>query len=174
VGEIRDHETATTAIQAALTGHLLISTLHTNDSVGAVARLHDLGVDHFRIGGSLLGAIAQRLLRLICPHCKEPTQPNSTMLETIARRCEIPADAVFYHGRGCNKCLRTGYQSRMPVFEIMTNTPKMSEAIDQGMPHAKLRDLAIAEGMTDLLTSAVGLALQGKTTLEEAYFKTMG
>ncbi len=174
VGEIRDHETATTAVQAALTGHLLISTLHTNDAVGAVARLNDLGIDHFRIGGSLLGSVAQRLLRLICPFCKQPAQANQTMLDAISRRCEIPLDAVFYHGRGCNKCLGSGYQGRVPVFEIMVNTVRMAEAIDQGMPHAKLRELAIEEGMTDLLAAGVRLAVAGRTTLEEAYFKTMG
>ncbi|PQO30381.1 GspE/PulE family protein [Bremerella cremea] len=173
VGEIRDHETATTAVQAALTGHLLISTLHTNDAVGSVARLNDLGIDHFRIGGSLLGSVAQRLLRTICPFCKEPAQPNQAMLETLARRCKIPVEATFYHGRGCNKCLGSGYQGRVPVFEIMSNTAKMSEAIDQGMPHSKLRELAIEEGMTDLLTAGVKMAVAGRTTLEEAYFKTM-
>ncbi|QDU76162.1 Putative type II secretion system protein E [Bremerella volcania] len=174
VGEIRDHETATTAVQAALTGHLLISTLHTNDAVGSVARLNDLGIDHFRIGGSLLGSVAQRLLRTICPFCKEPAKPNQTMLETIARRCTIPADAVFYHGRGCNKCLGSGYQGRVPVFEIMVNTMRMAEAIDQGMPQAKLREMAVEEGMTDLLTAGIRMAVAGRTTLEEAYFKTMG
>lgn len=173
VGEIRDHETATTAVQAALTGHLLISTLHTNDAVGSVARLNDLGIDHFRIGGSLLGSVAQRLLRTICPFCKEPAQPNQAMLETLARRCQISMEATFYHGRGCNKCLGSGYQGRVPVFEIMSNTAKMSEAIDQGMPHSKLRELAIEEGMTDLLTAGVKMAVAGRTTLEEAYFKTM-
>ena len=174
VGEIRDHETATTAVQAALTGHLLISTLHTNDAVGAVARLNDLGIDNFRIGGSLLGSVAQRLLRTICPFCKEPAQANQAMLESVAKRCIIPSDAVFYHGRGCNKCLSSGYQGRVPVFEIMANTARMAEAIDQGMPHGKLRELAIQEGMTDLLSAGVKLALDGRTTLEEAYFKTMG
>lgn len=173
VGEIRDHETASTAVQAALTGHLLISTLHTNDAVGSVARLNDLGIDHFRIGGSLLGSVAQRLLRTICPFCKEPAQANQTMLETVSRRCTIPEDTIFYHGRGCNKCLGSGYQGRLPVFEIMANTPKMAEAIDQGMPQSKLRELAISEGMTDLLTAGVKMAVQGRTTLEEAYFKTM-
>jgi len=174
VGEIRDHETATTAVQAALTGHLLISTLHTNDAVGSVARLNDLGIDHFRIGGSLLGSVAQRLLRTICPFCKEPAQPNQTMLETISRRCKIPADATFYHGRGCNKCLGSGYQGRVPVFEIMVNTMRIAEAIDQGMPQAKLREMAVEEGMTDLLTAGIRMAVAGRTTLEEAYFKTMG
>ncbi|GAA4437612.1 GspE/PulE family protein [Bremerella cremea] len=174
VGEIRDHETATTAVQAALTGHLLISTLHTNDAVGSVARLNDLGIDHFRIGGSLLGSVAQRLLRTICTHCKEPAKPNQAMLDTVARRCKIPADAMFYHGRGCNKCLGSGYQGRVPVFEIMVNTHRMAEAIDQGMPHGKLRELAVQEGMTDLLSGGVQMAVAGRTTLEEAYFKTMG
>src|ERR1700754_592665 len=123
VGEIRDHETAVTAVQAASTGHLLISTLHTNDAVGAVARLNDLGIDSFKIGGALLGSIAQRLLRSICPHCKEPVSPNEHYLSALRHNLKIPADTVFFAGRGCKKCLGTGYSGRIPIYEIMVVTP---------------------------------------------------
>src|SRR5690606_23298401 len=130
VGEIRDHETATTAVQAALTGHLLISTLHTNDAVGSVARLNDLGVDNFKTGGALLGAIAQRLLRTICPECKEPVAPNQTLLKALTKNASppVPPETVFYQGAGCKKCLGTGYHGRLPIFEIMIVTPALAEA----------------------------------------------
>src|SRR4029077_1896078 len=117
VGEIRDHETATTAVQAALTGHLLISTLHTNDALGSIARLNDLGIDRFKIGGALLGAVAQRLLRKICPECKEPVDPNESLLRTLMKGKPVAKDAIFYRGRGCKKCLGSGYAGRIPIFE---------------------------------------------------------
>jgi len=171
VGEIRDHETAQTSVQAALTGHLLISTLHTNDAVGAVARLGDLGIDAFKIGGALLGAIAQRLLRAICPECKEPTEPNAMMLESLTKDHRLPAEATFYRGRGCKKCLGTGFAGRIPIFEIMPVTPKLAEAIERSAPHTELRAIALSEGMTELAHNGLQKALEGKTTIEEVYYK---
>ena len=171
VGEIRDHETASTSVQAALTGHLLISTLHTNDAVGAVARLGDLGVDAFKIGGALLGAIAQRLLRAICSDCKEPSEPNQMMLDTLTKSHPLPENATFYRGRGCKKCLGSGYSGRLPIFEIMTITPALAEAIERGAPHTQLREIAVREGMMELAGSGLEKALAGKTTIEEVYYK---
>lgn len=173
LGEIRDHETAGTAVQAALTGHLLISTLHTNDAVGAVARLNDLGIDNFKIGGSLLGSLAQRLLRKICDNCKQPVQPNLSMLKMLAKGNEIPKNQVFYQGRGCNKCLGSGYAGRIPVFEIMTNSPRLAEAINQGTPTAQLQVIACEEGMVELSQAGLEQVFSGNTSIEEAYFKTM-
>jgi len=172
VGEIRDHETAATSVQAALTGHLLISTLHTNDAIGAVARLNDLGIDAFKIGGSLLGAIAQRLLRKVCPDCKEPVEPNRTLLTALAKERPLPAEVMFYHGRGCKKCLGTGYLGRIPIFEIMAVTPTLADSIEKGLPGSHLRDIAMGEGMTDLASAGLEQALAGRTTLEEVYYKT--
>ncbi len=171
VGEIRDHETATTSVQAALTGHLLISTLHTNDAVGAVARLGDLGIDAFKIGGALLGAVAQRLLRKICPDCKEPAEPNAMMLTTLSKNHPIPADSVFYKGRGCKKCLGSGYSGRLPIFEIMAVTPLLAEAIERGEPHTKLREIAVKEGMMELAGAGLEKAIAGQTSIEEVYYK---
>ncbi|MDX1962080.1 MAG: GspE/PulE family protein [Pirellulales bacterium] len=171
VGEIRDAETAQTAVQAALTGHLLISTLHTNDAVGAVQRLQDLGVDKFKIGGSLLAAIAQRLLRKICVHCKEPAPLNEKLLTQIAHGRKIPQQPRFFAGKGCPKCLGTGFMGRVPVYEIMVVTPNVANAIETGLPYSKLRDLAILEGMEDLTTNGLALALAGETTLEEVYYR---
>lgn len=171
VGEIRDHETATTAVQAALTGHLLISTLHANDAIGAVARLDDLGIDHFKIGGALLGSVAQRLLRQICPECKVPVDPNEQLLRTLCKDRAIAEDAVFYRGRGCKKCLGTGYSGRLPIFEIMVVTPVLAEGIENGLPATKLRQIALAEGMVELATAGMEQVLAGRTTLEEVFYK---
>lgn len=171
VGEIRDHETATTAVQAALTGHLLISTLHTNDAVGSVARLSDLGLDYFKIGGSLLGSVAQRLLRAICDECKQPVQPNEGILQSLLGDRELPADATFYAGRGCKKCLGTGYQGRIPIYEIMSVTPALAAKIELGVPASQLREIAVEEGMVELADGGLEQALAGRTTLEEVYYK---
>jgi type IV pilus assembly protein PilB len=172
VGEIRDHETAGTSVQAALTGHLLISTLHTNDAVGAVARLNDLGIDNFKTGGALLGSIAQRLLRTICQECKEPVTPNHTLLKALSKNHIPPTDVTFYQGAGCKKCLGTGYHGRIPVFEIMVVTPALADAIERGLPTTKLREVAAAEGMVELPQAGLELAMAGKTTLEEVFYKT--
>jgi len=174
LGEIRDHETATTAVQAALTGHLLISTLHTNDAVGAIARLGDLGIDSFKTGGALLGSIAQRLLRSICSHCKEPVERNDSLLSVLPHNVEIPEDAIFYAGRGCKKCLGTGYLGRIPIYEVLVITPTMAQAIEKGLPTTQLRELAIEEGLVELASAGVEQAMAGRTTIEEVFYKVSG
>ncbi|NQT37590.1 MAG: Flp pilus assembly complex ATPase component TadA [Planctomycetes bacterium] len=171
VGEIRDDETAGLAVQAALTGHLLISTLHTNDAVGAVARLNDLGIDPFKLGGALLGSIAQRLLRAICPECKEPVEPNAKLLRALAGDQPVPADTTFFHGRGCKKCLGTGYSGRFAIFEIMLVSPVLAEAVEGNAPSSKLREIALAEGMVGLSTAGLNQAIAGRTTIEEVFYK---
>jgi type IV pilus assembly protein PilB len=174
LGEIRDHETATTAVQAALTGHLLISTLHTNDAVGAVARLNDLGIDSFKTGGALLGSIAQRLLRSICPYCKEPVTPNEHYLRTLQSNLKIASDTVFFAGRGCKKCLGTGYLGRIPIYEIMVVTPTLAQAIEKGLPTSKLREIAIQEGLVELASAGLEQVIAGRTTVEEVFYKVSG
>lgn len=174
VGEIRDHETATTAVQAALTGHLLISTLHTNDAVGAVTRMNDLGIDYFKIGGSLLGSIAQRLVRGICPECRVPDDPTPALIEKTFATSQLELNQPLYRGAGCDRCLGTGYSGRIPIHEVMAVTPKVAQAIEAGLPHTQLREVAIEDGMTELLDSGLQHALAGRTTLEEVYFKTSG
>ncbi|TWU56824.1 Type II secretion system protein E [Rubripirellula tenax] len=174
VGEIRDSETATTAIQAALTGHLMISTLHTNDAVGAVQRLSDLGVDNFKIAGSLLGSVAQRLLRCVCDNCKLAVPANVKLLDAIDPDRKVPRDAKFYRGEGCKKCLGTGFSGRIPIFEIMPMTPEITMAIEAGVPHSKLQQLAIDAGMVELPHAGLEQALAGRTSIEEVYFKTSG
>jgi type IV pilus assembly protein PilB len=174
VGEIRDAETASTAIQAALTGHLMISTLHTNDAVGAVQRLSDLGVDNFKIAGSLLGSVAQRLLRCVCSGCKRSVPANLNLLEALDPEEIVPRDSKFFRGEGCKKCLGTGFSGRIPIFEIMPITPEITMAIEAGVPHSKLRQMAIQAGMVELSDAGLEQALAGRTSLEEVYFKTSG
>ena len=174
LGEIRDHETASTAVQAALTGHLLISTLHTNDAVGAVARLSDLGIDNFKTGGALLGSIAQRLLRSICPHCKEPISLNQHFSDALVHNLKVPDDTIFYAGRGCKKCLGTGYMGRIPIYEIMIVTSALANAIEKGLPTTKLREMALREGMVELAAAGMEQVVAGKTTIEEVFYKVSG
>jgi type IV pilus assembly protein PilB len=174
VGEIRDHETAATAVQAALTGHLLISTLHTNDALSSITRLNDLGVDRFKIGGSLLGSVAQRLLRKICPECKEPVEPNESLLQALTKGRPVPKDAIFYRGRGCKKCLGTGYAGRMPIFETLVISPVITEAVENGVPANKIREIALAEGMVELAPAGMEQVLAGRTTVEEVFYKLSG
>ncbi|TWU40662.1 GspE/PulE family protein [Novipirellula artificiosorum] len=174
VGEIRDSETAMTAIQAALTGHLLISTLHTNDAVGAVQRLADLGVDNFKIAGSLLGSVAQRLLRRVCENCKQPIRPNENLLDALDPEGKIARSVDFFRGDGCKKCLGTGFSGRLPIFEIMPITPDITMAIEAGVPHSKLQQMAVDAGMVELSTAGLEQAIAGCTSLEEVYFKTSG
>lgn len=171
LGEIRDHETASTGVQAALTGHLLISTLHTNDSIGAVQRLNDLGVDNFKIAGALLGSIAQRLLRSICTECKEPTVPNQQLWAKLMGDEPTPKDKLFYRGRGCKKCLGTGYSGRLPIYEIMVMTSELADAIERGAAASKIREIAESQGWISLAEAGIEQVFAGRTTLEEVYYK---
>ncbi|MCD0461731.1 GspE/PulE family protein [Roseiconus lacunae] len=178
VGEIRDHETATTAVQAALTGHLLISTLHTNDAIGTVARLSDLGLDHFKIGGALVASIAQRLLRRLCDQCKHVCQPNVNLMKTIYQGRQVPKEFLerqtYFEARGCEACAGTGYSGRIPIFEIMVITPKLEQAIESGLPSSQLRTIACEGGMIALATMGLRQAVLGVTSIEEVYFKLSG
>jgi len=173
IGEIRDHETAGLAVQAALTGHLMISTLHTNDAPSTIARLNDLGIDHFKIAAALIGSIAQRLLRRICNDCKEPVAPKRELLQ----RMEIDPARLdgqsLFRGRGCPKCLGSGYSGRLPIFEIMMVEDAILHAIERGSPVSEIREIAIRKGMRDLKEAGLSQAVAGNTTLEEVFFKSV-
>ncbi len=174
IGEIRDQETAGLAVQAAMTGHLMISTLHTNDAPSAIARLNDLGIDHFKIAGALIGSIAQRLLRRVCADCKEPVAPKRELLERMGISLSRVDGRVFYKGKGCQKCLGSGYAGRLPIFEIMMVSDEVVHAIERGAPVSEIREIAVGIGMRDLREAGLVKALAGETTLEEVYFKSMG
>ncbi len=178
VGEIRDHETATAGVQAALTGHLLISTLHTNDAIGTVTRLGDLGLDNFKIAGALNASIAQRLLRKLCPRCKTETPLNMQLINTLFEGREIPKEVdlegPYYMGTGCDACAGTGYSGRVPIYEILVVTPALEKAIEEGLPTSKLREIAVSEGMTELAVGGLAQARLGMTSVEDVYFKLSG
>ncbi len=167
VGEVRDLETAQIAIQASLTGHLVFSTLHTNDAPGAITRLVDMGVEPFLISSTLEGILAQRLVRTICAHCKKPYAPEASLLQQLDLRTEQIGDRPFYFGEGCKQCNNTGYHGRRGVFEYLRITDPIRELINQRKPTLQLRDKAVEMGMRTLREDGVRCILDGYTTVEE-------
>ncbi len=166
VGEIRDPETGSVAIRAALTGQQLFSTLHTQDAAGAVTTLAYLGVQPFWIASALIGVIAQRLVRKVCPYCKEPYTPDPRLLHLLNLE-EEEAYTQFYHGKGCEKCFHSGYSGRVGVFEVMPVDKEIRELIVNGAPEAQMKETAIQKGMNTLKTSGVKKIIRGETTVEE-------
>jgi type IV pilus assembly protein PilB len=164
VGEIRDLETSEIAFQAAITGHLVLSTLHTNSAFGVVARLMDLGVDPAVINASLNLVVAQRLARRICPQCKESYKPDPALLRTL--KIDSP-DTVFYRGRGCAACGQTGYAGRLGIYEMLKVTNAIKELIRQKAGEGALRRAAAMAGSTTLLEDGVGKVIAGETSAEE-------
>lgn len=165
VGEMRDFETAEIAIRAALTGHLVFSTLHTNDAIGGITRLFDMGVQPFLVSSAVRAFLAQRLVRVLCPHCKQPADHPHAFLEQIGFPMEH-ADKIF-HSVGCDHCRQTGYQGRAALFEICRVTPTMQEMISEGKPGEILRTKAIEEGMVPLRQDGWNRVLAGITSVEE-------
>lgn len=168
VGEIRDTETAEIAIQSALTGHLVFSTLHTNDSAGAVTRLRDMGIEPFLIASSVNTIIAQRLIRIICPDCKEEYVPSAETLEKIGILSSFTG-RVAYRGRGCVKCHHTGYKGRCGIFETLTMTQEMKKLVLKTADANQIKELAIEGGMVTLRNDGINKILAGVTTIEEVY-----
>ncbi len=168
VGEIRDPETAENAIQAALTGHLVLSTLHTNDAIGAVARMKDLGVPPFLLSQSLVGLMAQRLLRRVCPHCAEPTTLTPDELTALAAPLPLlPGGVRLLKGAGCVRCRGTGYHGRTGAFEIVSGNGELRELVSRGASHHELLDSARRAGMRTLREAAVRKLAQGLTSFDE-------
>jgi type IV pilus assembly protein PilB len=167
VGETRDLETAQISIQAALTGHLVFTTLHTNDAPGAVARLIDMGVEPFLIASSLEGVLGQRLVRKICLGCKTPYEPNESVLRDIGLSMHDVGDKNFYYGRGCDQCNRTGYKGRKGIYELLDITEPIRELIAQRAPSVVIRQKAIELGMTTLRADGLRTIFEGETTIEE-------
>jgi general secretion pathway protein E len=168
VGEIRDPETAENAIQAALTGHLVLSTLHTNDAIGAVARMKDLGVPPFLLAQSLLGLMAQRLLRRVCAHCAEPTTLTPDELTALAAPLPLlPGGVRLLKGAGCVRCRGTGYHGRTGAFEIVSANGELRDLVSSGASHRELLDSARRGGMRTLREAAVRKLAQGLTSFDE-------
>ncbi len=167
VGETRDLETAQIAIQASLTGHLVFTTLHTNDAPGAVARLIDMGVEPFLIASSLEGVLGQRLVRRICTGCKTPYEPSEALLRQIGLSVHDLGDKNFYYGTGCDMCNRTGYKGRKGIYELLDITEPIRELISQRAPSVVIRQKAIELGMTTLRADGLRSIFEGETTIEE-------
>jgi len=169
VGEVRDLETAQICIRSALTGHLVLSTLHTNDAASAVTRLMDIGIEPYMISPSLLMVVAQRLLRRLCPDCKEAYEPTPDQLKSIKLKTEL-----IYRPKGCAKCSQIGYKGRVCISEIMVINEEIRSLISQRASFQKIRDTAKAAGMQTLYESAIKKAESGTTSLEEALAITLG
>jgi type IV pilus assembly protein PilB len=167
VGEIRDFETAEVAIQASLTGHLVFSTLHTNDAPSAITRLTDIGVQPFLVASSVIAIMAQRLVRLVCPKCKEADEPSSVEIKASGLTQEQLRGASFMRGRGCSHCNHTGYRGRKGIFELLRMTSSMREMTFNREPTQTIRRQSRLHGMRTLLEDGLEKALRGLTTLEE-------
>ena len=167
VGEIRDGETADIAMRAAITGHLVLSTLHTNDAPSTIERLVDMGVENFLIASALKGVISQRLVRKICPHCKE--EYVATAEEQRKLRLPVVEGRTFFRGKGCPRCFNTGYRGRTAVFEILVITPDVRNAISSKLSNAQLMEVINQSGFSSMLKDCIRLVKSGVTTVDEAY-----
>lgn len=167
IGEIRDKETVEIAIKASLTGHLVLSTFHTNDAPSAISRLIHMGIERYLLASALNLIIAQRLVRRICEHCKEPVTLNDEVKKRLHLDENQSRDAVFYHGRGCAACGGTGYLGRLPIFEFLVVDNEISEKIINGESESQIRAAARKKGYCGLLESGAIKVLQGLTTAEE-------
>jgi type IV pilus assembly protein PilB len=167
IGEMRDKETATIGIQAALTGHLVLSTLHTNDAPGAVTRLVDMGCEPFLVGASLEGVLAQRLVRTICKECKSPYEPNEAILSQLGISAHELGDKQFFTGAGCEVCGQTGYKGRRGLYELLNITDPIRELITARAPTVVIKQKAVELGMNTLREDGLRNIYLGNTTIEE-------
>jgi general secretion pathway protein E len=167
IGEIRDRETAEIAIQSSLTGHLVFSTLHTNDAASAVTRLIDMGIEPFLVTSSVIAIIAQRLVRVLCPHCKEIYVPDKESLDNLGLDKSVLKNNTFYRKKGCNLCMQTGFRGRTAIFEIMIVDDEIKRLILKTSDANQINELAIKQGMITLQKDGIDKALNGITTTEE-------
>jgi general secretion pathway protein E len=167
IGEIRDLETAEIAIQAALTGHLVLSTLHTNDAPSAITRLVDMGIEPYLLSSSIVGVVAQRLVRRICANCKQPYVPTDRELESVGIDRQNLKQGILYKGEGCGVCFGSGYKGRHGVYELMVINNALKRQIVKSPDAVELRQIACDSGMTNLLAHGSELILQGVTTVAE-------
>jgi type IV pilus assembly protein PilB len=164
IGEIRDQETADIAVRSATTGHLVLSTVHTNDAPGAITRLVDMGVEPFMVASSVIGAVSQRLVRLICPHCSSEYDPSPAELAFAGFQAH---EIRLYAGKGCDKCNQTGYKGRVAIHEVLTMTSRIQKLILGRQPNDEVRWTALEEGMISLKNDGIDKVRQGATTINE-------
>jgi general secretion pathway protein E len=167
VGEIRDRETAEIAVQASLTGHLVFSTLHTNDSAGGITRLIDMGIEPFLVSSSVVAIIAQRLVRTICPVCKTAYRPDDEELMEIGITRDLLQKDVLYKGKGCVNCVNTGYKGRTGIYEILIIDDEIRSMITRGVDSSMIKHAAIKKGMTTLKEDGIKKVVSGITTIKE-------
>ncbi|MEE9912938.1 MAG: type II secretion system ATPase GspE [Deltaproteobacteria bacterium] len=167
IGEIRDRETAEIAIQSSLTGHLVFSTLHTNDAASAVTRLIDMGIEPFLVTSSIVAIIAQRLVRVLCPHCKEVYTPDEETLSNLGLDQSVLCDNTFYRKKGCNLCMQTGFRGRSAIFEIMVVDDNVKRLVLKTSDANQINELAVRQGMITLQQDGIQKVLAGITTTEE-------
>ena len=167
IGEIRDRETAEIAIQSSLTGHLVFSTLHTNDAASAVTRLIDMGIEPFLVTSSIIAIIAQRLVRMLCPHCKEVYVPDEEPLANLGLDRSVLQNNTFYRKKGCNLCMQTGFRGRTAIFEIMIVDDEIKRLVLKTSDANQINELALKQGMITLQKDGIDKVLKGITTTEE-------
>jgi type IV pilus assembly protein PilB len=167
VGEMRDVETAQIAIQASLTGHLVLSTLHTNDSPGAVTRLIDMGVEPFLISSTLMAVLGQRLVRKVCKNCRTPFEPTENQLALLNLSPHDLGEKLFYYGRGCSNCNDTGYKGRKGIYELLVISDAIRNLINERAPTVVVRQKAIELGMVTLREDGLRSIFEGDTSIEE-------
>jgi type IV pilus assembly protein PilB len=173
VGEIRDAETAKIATEAALTGHLVIATLHTNDAAGAITRLEEMGVELFNISAALVGVLAQRLVRRVCEHCKIEVQPDPVTMQRLELTSKDFSGKVLYKGTGCDRCNGSGYKGRAAIHELMVVDDPIRSAIIAGKSATEVKEVSRQGGMKTLREDGIYKAMEGLTTLEEVMAKTI-
>jgi type IV pilus assembly protein PilB len=173
VGEIRDLETAQIAVQASLTGHMVFSTLHTNDAPSTVTRMKDMGVPTFLITATVEAILAQRLVRRVCSQCREEVAPSEDLLMDLGMKLEDMAGKKAFRGRGCDVCNNTGYKGRVGLFELMIMNDHLRDLVMQGSSIDELRKAAQSFGMVSLREAGMNFAFEGTTTLDEVVRETI-
>ncbi len=169
VGEMRDAETVSMGVQASLTGHLVFSTLHTNDAPSAITRMIDMGVPGYLVASSVVAILAQRLVRTICPKCRAKHQPSEEVIKEVGLTPEQVAEANFVKGKGCSSCQKTGYRGRIGIYELMLVDSGIRRMIFDNTSTQIIRAYAIEHGMTTLFGDGVKKVMEGITTFEEVY-----
>jgi general secretion pathway protein E len=168
IGEIRDLETAEIAVQSALTGHLVLSTIHTNDAASTVNRLLDMGVEDYLLTSTVIGILAQRLVRTLCEHCKEPYTALPEMVEELGlARFSAARDITLFHPKGCPQCAQTGYSGRISILEMLPMSDPLRSMVMKHATSTELRNEAIREGMVTMYEDGLRKAVNGVTTFEE-------
>ena len=173
VGEIRDYETAEIAVQSALTGHLVFSTLHTNDAPTAITRMRDMGVPAFLITACVEGILAQRLVRKICTECRTEFEPSDELLMELQLPLDVARKYKFYFGKGCSRCSNSGYKGRIGLYELLSVTDEIRDAVASEQSADEIRDIARNQGMTTLREAGLKLIFDGKTTIDEVVRETV-